>query len=380
MTSTPPPSGPAHPIAGYPAAPIVVAPNVLSTIPYPTNLPTGPVPTALPFMVIVNSSPYALLVSQGQVLTQIAAYTQDIVQLPQVNGRAGVTVLPLAGVANIAPGADATIYATWYPADPGGQYPAAIGAGAIPIGTSTNLTPVAGSAVNLGPGQESFGFGIVTGGVDAAAPPGWVQAVAVYIVQTGGTASGVEVSVGGGLGKEQGVALVGTVQPQTFYVPVNGAPFIVKLTDIGIGFTGTIFVYGLVGPVTAPRLSGPNQNPVLGSSVLSASVLAAGTSAVSPPNPGYQLRIVAWSFAFAVAPTAGGVVLIRATGSATPLMRHAVPAAVSDALPWSGSVWIPDVVSVGFLVPDGFTFVNSASQTCSTQIIYETWPTPLEPH
>lgn len=122
---------------GTPVAPVAVAPGVLATIPYPRSTPNA-VPPALPYAVIQNSSPYTLLVSQGGVLTQIAAFTADVV-FTNIGDMSGLTVLPQAGASLAIGGQDSTVYTTWYSDRPPGSYPAALGSGTASLSATSEV-------------------------------------------------------------------------------------------------------------------------------------------------------------------------------------------------------------------------------------------------
>jgi hypothetical protein len=150
---------------GYVSDPQLVFPATPTQIPYPTGtqavgflpgLPAnqaGPVPPALSWAVVENSSPYTLLVSYGAILGWLDAYTSDKFFLPTPNPGVPLTVIantPNPQSAGTLVINDATVYATWYEQDPGGQYPAAIGAGAITIAPNELLVesiPTTGSSL-----------------------------------------------------------------------------------------------------------------------------------------------------------------------------------------------------------------------------------------
>lgn len=156
MTSTVQgPTNPAGYQTGVPSAPVSVSSGVLATIPYPETPAMGPVPTLLTWAVILNSSPFTLLVTAGANVTQIAAFTSDLINIPP-GPSIQLTVLPQPGIALVAPGSDSTVYATWYEAKPAGQYPASLGSGAVSTQVSTSILTTQPS---VGPGPILVPFG-----------------------------------------------------------------------------------------------------------------------------------------------------------------------------------------------------------------------------
>ena len=140
---------------GFDSTPIIVSAGVLAVINPPTltDRPGGAVPPDFAWVVVVNSTPFTLLVAHGAFLGELAAFTADKYYVELGVGATALTALPQAPVGVLA-SQDRTVYATWYEADPGGQYPAAIGAGAIAFSPQTVLVPQ--ETVN-GPGTTQFG-------------------------------------------------------------------------------------------------------------------------------------------------------------------------------------------------------------------------------
>jgi LysM repeat protein len=363
------PSTPAH--VGIPVTPITLIQNLLSAIPYPPVPTSGSVPQPYPYVVIVNSSPFSLAVAQGGTLTQIAAYTQDVVKIPNPDPLAPVTILPTPGAANIAPGVDHTVYATWYPSDPGGQYPAAIGAGTIPIGTSSILATV------------DFA-GAIGGAITPVVLP-WVQAIAIRGNSGGGAIAAANVIVT----DSNGTLLCETILHSglTLYVPVQGDPSpTITITAQGTAVLGVWHVYGLVGPVINPYIAtvgggsgfatstGPQQG--IAPTILAGAI----TALIAPPEYGYMLRIRTVSFQPIAAPAAGATVALRATNSALYLMRHQLAATINDVpSPFPCDIWVPDSQGTGVNVPDGLTAQNASGVNVLFAVQYEVWPTPLAP-
>lgn len=165
---------------GVPGAPVTgLAAGDIVGINYPATPAGGsPVPTNLPWVILLNSSPFTLLVTSGGVVRQIAAFTADLIfVIPQT--APPLVVLAQSGGQIISPGSDTTIYTTWYEAQPPGQFPAALGSGAINTQISTQLDqvniPLAGvGAVIKGP-YNVAGFGAVRATIGETSSNGPVQ-------------------------------------------------------------------------------------------------------------------------------------------------------------------------------------------------------------
>lgn len=355
---------PAH--VGIAAAPILgILPGVLVSIP-PPRTPSGPTPIPYSFLVIVNSSPYALLVSQGGVLTQIAAFTQDLVQVP--NSDQAVTILPQVGSETLAPGVDASIYGTWYPNDPGGEYPAAIGAGDIPIGTNATLTTV------QFPGTSPFGT------INVTPVPAWVQAVGIKVNTS---ATYVDVLVTDIIGI---IAETTLSDAQIWYVPINGQDLTITITANGGNLDGTWYVYGLIGPLFSPVIqpfgAGQGLSYAHGQQVPVNANVAAGatTTLINPPVPGNQIRIRSFSILPAAAPVAGVQATLKTSVAGTFLARRQYAATVNDALfPLPCDIWVPDRIVGTANVADGVAGQNGSAVTMLYTIQWELWPTNLSP-
>ena len=171
---------------GYPSTPVVVFSGALTTINPPSITTTagGAVPADLRWVVITNSSPYTLLLSHGSVLSELAAFTADkfvvdqgldavpitlLPQPPQTSGGVGAAILALQ---------DQHAYAVWYEDDPGGIYPAAIGAGDINFIPNSQLfnNPTVGNGnTSVGPLDVSGFTSITLAFLDQSAQPilGW---------------------------------------------------------------------------------------------------------------------------------------------------------------------------------------------------------------
>jgi hypothetical protein len=354
--------------------PVQVSPGALTQIPFPADqLPKRSIPISYPYVVIVNSSPYALLVSQSGVLTQIAAYTEDLLELQIADGSRPITILAQPGSATIATGVDMTVYATWYSTPPGGEYPAAIGAGTIAIGTNSGL-----------PGG-SFDGTVPFGSFDVAPMPSWVQTVAVQaqVVPPNGVYVIVNYTTSGGF------IFSGTLSnAQILYVPVNGQPVTFTLLTSGGNLIGVWPVFGLTTAITAPIIQpfgGGNSGGVPHGPQPRAEVTAAAgatpTMIIAPPF-GMQVRLRCWSWQFAVAPAAGGQLLLRGLSTGNPtLIRHEVPGTVNDpGSPIPMDVWVPDFLNASSQnQPDGIRIDNGTTQTVTATLAYELWPTNLEP-
>lgn len=371
MTPIPPSANPSipSPVAGLPSAPVPLTVNVEATIPYPTNIPIGPTPLALPWVILVNSSPYALMVRQGGLISIIPAFNQDLVQVPQVNGRAPLTVVPTPGGANVAPGTDATVFATWYSQRPSGAFPSAIGAGSIPLSQSAVIIPPLQGG-SLGPAPS------VVIGVNVQP---WMQAIAFRWLNdpAGNIAVRVQVADNSGfmIGDIFADAIVAT--GDWFYVPVLGRPVLLTLTSVGpaANWSGNIEVFGLAGPVIDPHVStnriGAAGFAQAGPQPGFSGVCAVGATAViSTPPLGYSWLVTSWSWAVLAAPAAPARIGLTSSVSLIALTRDMTAAAISgNSFPCR--IWWP--------AGEGITVGNSSTQPITIYIAYEMWPTPLSP-
>jgi len=131
----------------YDVAPSVSGPfaltvNTETDIAYPTNAPQ-----VFTWAVITNSSPFTLVIKQGAQLGLLAAFTADAFP---VQSAIPLAVIPFSGTGVLLAGTDTSVYVAWYKDTPPGQYPAALGAGAIPVSSSSLLASTALQPLNSG--------------------------------------------------------------------------------------------------------------------------------------------------------------------------------------------------------------------------------------
>lgn len=107
-------------------------------IDYPLD-PTGPVPPDLRWVVLTNASPYTLLIKQGAVLGWLAAFTDDSFFLPMSNTQVPLTYSAIVPSGNVQPGFNSQLFSVWYEGDPGGVYPANVGAGEVALAANATL-------------------------------------------------------------------------------------------------------------------------------------------------------------------------------------------------------------------------------------------------
>lgn len=235
---------------GYGPSSTVLVANVLATIPDPSSqTPTGgAMPPSLRYVVLTNSSPFTLLVAHGGVLGELAAFTQDVFDLgPYTPWRTGdavpITVLPQvpSGTVGVA---DSHVYAVWYEEDPGGTYPAALGAGEITIVANTTLA----AQVAI---PNAVGTYILPGGGQFYPVAPSFAGVVVDIPANGGNVLGVTFNWadenGNGVGQE--VFLIGPFGRATAMRPALGAQLSVTVQVIVAGLLPASFtLHGMASP------------------------------------------------------------------------------------------------------------------------------------
>lgn len=391
MTTVPPglilPNTP--PVPGLPSGPVSLTLGQQTVIPYPSNIPPGPVPLALPWVVIINSSPYILQVYQGGLIDQIAAFTQDLVQLSQVDGHSPIEVVPLSGGANIAPGTDATAAATWYSQKPAGSFPAAIGAGAIPLAQASVLLNAIG-VLHL-PLPNVYGLPVQP----------WMQALAIRFQDLNSNATQVTMQVAGAAFNDQ--YFFGAVPNESWlFVPVGGNPVNLTIRSTNGGdFTGNLQVYGLIGPIEAPYIASS------GSTVLfpqaPPGVQPAGTVPIGPqlpvnvavnagqgnvpmivtPPAGYAYKLTSWAWHSTGAPGAIARVDIHGINSGLAILRDTDPTNQTGHT-YPCNIWVVQFVDFGgtagqVMLGDGIAGNNPSTANLTMSINYEMWPLPYGP-
>lgn len=371
MTQAPAPLGPSQ---AFPVVPVSgLSAGVLATIPYPTNLPVGPTPVQLPYCVLNNSSPFTLLVTQGGNLSQIPAFTADVVHVLELGSTQGITVLPQATAAVVAVGADTSVYATWYSGQPPGTYPAAIGAGTTPLAQTVSI-------------YNSAVAGIPAGGTTigpASSPPlsipTWAQAVAIRfdITSVTGGANGLFLNV-----NDSASGLIGFMSSvlgfsQWAFVPIGATSIQITLASLvnlatGGTVTGTLRVLAMAGPVLGPSLSASSSG--IGQVASASPATTVRTTLINRPPTGFAIRVHRFHWRVLTAPAAGNVVQVLGTTSSKLYDVYLIPAAVTYATADADYV----VGQSGQTNPfEGLDVQNNTNQTVPVSIDYDLVPAPF---
>lgn len=127
-----------NPGTGFPGEQIVQPGEVDTPVVYPFD-PAGPVPPDLRWVVLTNASPFTLLIKQGAVLGWLAAFTSDVFYAPASNGQLPLTYTSIQATSDPQPGFNHQLFSVWYETDPGGIYPANVGAGEVKLAANTTL-------------------------------------------------------------------------------------------------------------------------------------------------------------------------------------------------------------------------------------------------
>ncbi len=348
----------------FPSPPVTIAAGVLAQIAYPANVPPQ---TELHYCVILNASPFTIVVSSGRVMTQIAAFTADVVQVV-VTQRQPIVVLPVAGVGLVQTGTDSTVYATWLAEAPGGVYPSAIGAGTTPTNQSAL---VADETIALGAGPF-----LITPTMQP-----WMQAVGLRFLQSGGTAEGLLVTVYdavNGITDAYAQSVLGFTQ--WFYAPVQGNDVIVRVAPMLAGnpggtVSGELKVYGLAGPIAVQRLA--TQPAVLYKGLQASGNCAGGggtLTLIGRPGVGSMIRVRNVSYTMAVAPAAGATLILRGSVSLGAYFAWIPPAAIGG----------DDIGGEGFYLgssgqadqSEGLAVLNNTTQAAALRVAYDILPIP----
>ena len=127
-----------NPGTGFPGEQIVFPGEVDTPVVYPVD-PSGPVPPDLRWVVLTNATPFTLLIKQGAVLGWLAAFTSDVFYAPASNGQLPLTYSSISPTSDPQPGFNHQLFSVWYESDPGGIYPANVGAGEVKLAANTTL-------------------------------------------------------------------------------------------------------------------------------------------------------------------------------------------------------------------------------------------------